>query len=153
MSSYEVNFGLHKALWCGDWLRMPMPPSLNRTYRGSMTGGHGSFLTEKARAWKAYAVTEIRRVGFTPLHGRVLLDLVMHFATNARADLDNRKKLLLDAITLSGLWHDDSQIDRITVRRGVRDPKRLGFVMVRARSVDELPLVPLEEYQQTEVKL
>lgn len=49
---------------------------------------------------------------------RVGLRLTVHFSNYRRQDISNRIKPLEDAITKSGLWSDDEQVDALIVLRG-----------------------------------
>jgi crossover junction endodeoxyribonuclease RusA len=57
-----------------------------------------------------------------PLTGRLHVTVVVHLARNGRGDIQNREKALCDALTRAGVWEDDSQIDQLTMRRGVVIP-------------------------------
>jgi crossover junction endodeoxyribonuclease RusA len=38
-------------------------------------------------------------------------------STRRKDDLDNRFKAILDSLTAAGVWHDDSQIDELSILR------------------------------------
>lgn len=93
-----------------------LPPSLWGAYH-QRRNGYGKCLTAKASSWKNRAVIEARRVyRGKPLNGR--LGVIVRFKVKSRGrwDVDNRYKLLLDALTEAGIWADDSRIDDL---RGV----------------------------------
>ena len=56
-----------------------------------------------------------------------------------KRDLDNYLKALFDAITKSGFWVDDSQIDQLMVYRGAIVDK--GVIHIRIYEAG--PIIPL----------
>jgi crossover junction endodeoxyribonuclease RusA len=118
-------------------LVLPYPPSGNRYWRHAIVANHVQVYTSKeAKAYKADIAWRARAAGIKPILGpieyelalyphrpqdwqkRVKLDPVWWDLTVQRLDLDNCRKVLLDA--LNGVcWTDDSKI--------MRDP---GEVMI-----------------------
>jgi len=66
-----------------------LPPSLWTAYH-QRRGGHGH-----------------------PLNGRLGVEVTFKVRSRGRWDIDNRYKLLLDALTEAGVWADDSRIDSL----------------------------------------
>lgn len=98
-------------------IALPFPPSTNAAYRVrgmfNRGGGRGLYMTTEAKAWKAEAQAIARQAMFQAgarvSSNGVLLYLDLVPATNHRWDIDNRYKLLQDA--LEGIvYHNDSQI-------------------------------------------
>ena len=93
-----------------------LPPSLWASYH------QGKHLTQPAREWRDTAIWCLRGTGFRsdkiPARYFVLLELVS--PTRGRWDVDNREKLVFDALTLANIWPDDSRMDGHTTvfRRG-----------------------------------
>jgi Holliday junction resolvase RusA-like endonuclease len=92
-----------------------LPPSLWQAYHVRRNGAR--ILTEQARNWKEVTAWTIRaslgRGRHKPLSGPVSVKITFSLPGRQRWDLDNHHKLLLDAITESGLWNDDSQVVRL----------------------------------------
>lgn len=76
------------------------------------------FTTPRVRnARDNYVINLHRYAPDKPLKGAIGLRIVFHFKTQTkrgykvtRPDLDNMEKLLIDAMTDVGFWHDDSQV-------------------------------------------
>ena len=96
-------------------LLLPLPPSVNRLRRYAK---HGSYPNPKVLAW----VEEAHRAVVGALPEELSTDIVhvevrLYGPTKARWDIDNRVKVLLDF--LEGRYlADDTQCDKLTVRRG-----------------------------------
>ena len=106
-------------------LTLPWPPSTNTLYRTVRFGkGNRTLLSAKARDFLDVAAREValQRAGIR-FAGIVHVEITLHAPTRRSYDIDNRAKALLDAATHGGLWHDDDQVDVLTIRRGdiVRD--------------------------------
>lgn len=114
---------------------MPMPPTANTYWRTRIvkmknpspkqlqfTGGY-SAVTYTSEDGKHYAEQVKER--FFSMDPRpamsssaLCIEIVVCFATNARQDIDNRVKPLLDALKGAGLMQDDMQVVDLRVRRG-----------------------------------
>ncbi len=120
-------------------LTLPWPPSLNRIYRAA---GKGIKLAEVARKYKkaATAALPVGRVP-PPLTGRLLVWMTLHpplKLANARWDIANREKLMIDCLTEQRVWLDDSQIDAMVILRGT--PSGAGRVELTIHTLE--PGVP-----------
>lgn len=122
-------------------LTLPWPPSLNRIWRA--VGGK-LLLSEAARSYKraAAAALPVGRVP-PPLTGRLLVWMTLHpplKLANARWDIANREKLMIDCLTEQRVWLDDSQIDAMVILRG--EPAGTGRVELTIHTLEpgELPL-------------
>ena len=73
--------------------------------------------------------------GAAPLRGRLELLVEVFPPDTRRRDLDNVQKALLDALQRAEVYLDDSQIDRIEVRRGSVVPGGKVLVQVTERKV------------------
>lgn len=90
-----------------------LPPSLWQAYY-QRRGGKGKCLTEKASAWKNAAILEARAAyRHKPLQGRLSVMVLFRCKSRGGWDIDNRYKLLLDAMTEAKVWGDDSKIDQL----------------------------------------
>jgi Holliday junction resolvase RusA-like endonuclease len=119
---------------------MPMPPSANQYWKTTVLPKKGLTwpitintvrdiwqyvramprMTTEAEEYQwcakeRFASLEQRpRMSSSPL----CIEIVCCFATNARQDIDNRVKPLLDALTVCGIMEDDSQVVDLRIRRG-----------------------------------
>ena len=108
--------GFLAAIW------LPFPPSINNYY---VQTRNGRFISKKGKEFREQVITEciIQGISGIKYAGKVEFSVVLYPPDRRKRDLDNYKKALLDAITHSGVWVDDSQIDQIhsyrgTVRKG-----------------------------------
>lgn len=98
---------------------LPWPPSTNRIWRSLRSGPLSGrvLLSAEGREYlsaaSAIAARANRRV-----QGRVGVVVKLHPPNRRRFDIDNRAKILLDAMTKGGCWDDDSQIDVLIIERG-----------------------------------
>lgn len=90
-------------------LELPYPPTGNHATRHTRTGGH--YKTAETVAYRA----AVRRLlvgqglgGSKALKGPLEASWVVAPPDNRARDLDNLRKELADALTLAGLWADDS---------------------------------------------
>lgn len=116
-------------------LTLPWPPSLNRIWRA--VGGK-ILLSVIARNYKkaASAALPVGRVP-PPLTGRLMVWMVLHpplKLANARWDLANREKLMVDCLTAQRVWLDDSQIDALVMLRG--EPAGVGRVELTIQTLE-----------------
>ena len=104
-------------------LTLPFPPTLNHN-----VGRNG------ARYYKNDDYRRFQRhVGWLwlkeapplwSLSKRYAVEIELIYDSNRRYDVDNRVKPILDALTVAGVWKDDSQVDMIAVFRGEIDKAR-----------------------------
>lgn len=104
-------------------LTLPFPPSVNGYWRaptkGKLAGRH--LISAKGRQYREDAVKAIgQQWQGQALAGRLAVKVVLIPPDRRQRDIDNYSKGLLDAITHSGLWQDDGQIDQLTIIRGER---------------------------------
>lgn len=109
-------------------LELPWPPSLNAMWRHvvlpSRTGKGRSctLLSKEGRGYRERVVKQC--AGGEALRGRVKVTLELYPPTRRACDVDNYSKAILDALTHSGVWGDDSQVDDLRIIR--RDVLRGG---------------------------
>ena len=60
-----------------------------------------------------------------PLTVRLEVLIELFPPDNRRRDIDNYTKCVLDSLTKSGVWEDDSQIDKLTIIRRTNENKCL----------------------------
>lgn len=116
-------------------LRLSWPPSVNTIWRNVVVNKRPrTLLSKPGREWFAAASAEVtqQRAG-TRILGRVAVDLTLHAPDRRAIDIDNRAKAVLDALTKGGMWHDDGQVDVLTVRRA--EVVRGGLAIVRVQEI------------------
>ena len=110
---------------CEVKLILPWPPSPNHYYRSMVMRGPKpramTYISEEGKAFqnnvKASIWKSLKAVP-TKIMGRLSVTVTL-YQPNARSiDIDNRLKPLLDSLTKSGVWEDDSQIDCLQISRG-----------------------------------
>lgn len=135
-------------------ISLPWPPSANTHWRSiaevSTKGGKGRafsrvLISKEGRKYRARVISifsALERSGFPVFAAsdriRVEVEAFPPLTkggkeSTKRHDLDNRLKPLLDALTLAGLWPDDSQIDDLRIFRGEQKPG--GGVSVRVQKI------------------
>lgn len=95
-------------------LTLPLPPTWNHAY-----GQRGSrkYLKAAGVAFKQQVAEIVAEAGYKTLEGRIRLFAAIYPRDRRRQDLDNRSKLLCDALTSAGIYNDDSQIDELILVR------------------------------------
>ena len=96
---------------------LPFPPTVNSYYSHTK---RGVYISKKGRLFREAAAESLhQQLGdLRQLDYRISLTVVLHMPDKRTRDLDNYMKALLDAITVYGLWEDDSQIDQLSIYRG-----------------------------------
>lgn len=98
-------------------ISIPYPPSVNH-YTQRRRGG-GVMLTDKAKQYKADVYTLVATKALQrESSARLAGEFVIHAPTRRKYDLDNRMKMILDALENAGLFENDEQFDEITIKRG-----------------------------------
>lgn len=114
-------------------LTIPWPPSVNRIWRAS---NDRIILSQPARRYHKAAANALPPGKVEPLRGRLAVWLTLHPPAKAADgwDIANREKCLCDALTKQRVWVDDSQIDVLTITRGV--PSGKGRVEMTIREIE-----------------
>jgi len=95
---------------------LPWPPTVNRIWRRSGNRMHRSVTYE---AWRQEAAEALRRVSPPKsIPGSVSVELRLYGPSRRSYDIDNRAKAVLDLLEAEGVVEDDSQVDRLLLRRG-----------------------------------
>jgi len=98
-------------------ITLPWPPSVNHYWlrrsdgKGVRVSGPGVAFREACQ-WQVKAQKAAH--GLT---GPLVVDIVAFMPDKRRRDLDNILKALLDGLTHSGVWGDDSQVVDLRIRR------------------------------------
>ena len=126
-------------------LRLDYPPSVNHIYgqRGLKARGKRKYLLPEVEQYRTSVMISVIEQYPKFLDGGFVekerLAITVHaYPPDRRVrDLDDYHKALLDAITESGLWLDDNQVDQLHTYRGVP-----GSGRVRVEICDAGPLMP-----------
>lgn len=119
--------------------RLPFPPSVNQYYR---TVNGQPILSSRGRAFKRVALEDLQQQRFAggetfgSRSVRVLLSLSP--GDRRKRDSDNYSKATLDALTASGIWDDDSQVQACMAEWDGVNPEKEGFVIVRIWHAEDL---------------
>ena len=113
------------------------PPSLWSCYR-IRPGGKGLYITTEGRTWKRDAIFTILRDPLPrPLRGRIAVDVSFFVHGRGNWDIDNKFKVLFDAMTEAGVWADDSRVDALTSKVIVVSRKEEARTLVVVREIEE----------------
>jgi crossover junction endodeoxyribonuclease RusA len=111
-------------------LTLPWPPSVNNYWlrrndgKGVRVSPEGVSFREQCQ-WQAKAQNAA-----AGLVGPLAVEIAAYMPDKRRRDLDNILKALLDGLTHSGVWGDDSQVVDLHI---VKAPQIGGMVKVRIR--------------------
>lgn len=118
-------------------LFLPWPPTINSYY--AHTRGNAMYISKVGRIFRENVGARVaEQLPGVQLSERLYVECVLHPPDKRVRDLDNYMKALLDAVTHSGLWIDDSQIDQLCLFRGV--PVKTGIVKLSIS--DAGPIIP-----------
>ena len=119
-------------------LYLPYPPSVNSYY--VQKSGFGKFISAKGRRYRdQVAEAVVEQLPGVHVDGPMLIDTIWWPPDKRTRDEDNLKKALLDAITHTGLWEDDSLIHQHFTYKGVM--LKGGLILMRIQ--DAGPLIPI----------
>lgn len=93
-----------------------------------------TLVSQEAREYKA----QIKRLalcwGIVPLKGRLEVTISAYMPDNRKRDLDNLLKITLDSLKETGIFEDDSQIDRLSIERS--EVHKPGKLMVYLKEIE-----------------
>lgn len=115
---------------------LPVPPSVNHYYGNR--GNGGKYIKAEGKEFRKVvedAVMEAEWAFKGPIKGRVRLDVDVHFKDRRRRDIGNLDKCLCDALTVAGVYEDDTLIDEVTYRR--KDIVEGGMIVVRVMEIPD----------------
>ena len=96
-------------------ISLPWPPSNNRYYRHNRGRTH---ISAEGQAYRDIVASIIKEqmldIGIS---AAVRIRIECHMPDRRRRDLDNLQKAAFDALTKSGFWLDDQQVDYYSVKR------------------------------------
>jgi crossover junction endodeoxyribonuclease RusA len=110
-------------------LTLPYPPSVNTYWRRN---GGRYFIARAGKAFREAVINEANGCGCCLSRLRVTVDLFP--PDRRRRDIDNVAKALLDALGHARIYGDDSQIDRLHLRRMEVSPP--GFCTVLVEEIE-----------------
>lgn len=93
--------------------RLTIPPSANNCFIN--VGGRGRIRSRKYTAWATTAGWELRTQRPRKIAGPVRIGIVMA-RPNARSDIDNRIKPLLDLLVAHAVIEDDRNVVSVSAR-------------------------------------
>lgn len=116
----------------GMILSLPYPPTGNHATRHA---GGRHYLTPEVRAYRIMVDSIVQARRITPVAPKVPCKVVaeIHHPDNRRRDMDNTWKTLADALTMAGVWADDSQVADLRLVRMA--PRPGGMVVVNIEEV------------------
>lgn len=95
--------------------RFPMPPSVNSMYR---TVRGRPILSKGYRAWREEATQAAQGVSYDKAGSAPVSVFVrLYAASRRRYDIDNRAKSVLDLLQALEVFDDDSQVERLHLRK------------------------------------
>jgi len=114
----------------GFIVEIDVPPSLNNAYGNRAKGGR--YLKKSARIWKVAAcmVIKMNVASARAITGAYEVDLFL--PAKMRGDADNRIKLALDALVMSGRVPDDCKATKVTASKCESVDPGVAILHVRA---------------------
>lgn len=101
-------------------IRLPFPPSINGYWRAFKRGNICTqIISKKGRDYRLAVEDKMFSYDYKTLYGKLQVEIDLYPPDKRKRDLDNYMKSTLDALTHVGIWEDDSQIDSLTMRRGI----------------------------------
>lgn len=90
-------------------MTVPVPPSINHCYFTARNGMR--IKTNKAKDFDIEVISITNKIDYKfPEKTKIVCDLKFYFRDNRRRDTHNTLKLLLDAVEVGGLYHDDMYV-------------------------------------------
>ncbi len=119
-------------------LKLPgVPPSMWQCYR-IRPGGKGLYITAEGRTWKRDAIfSMLEDPPLRPLRGRIAVDVSFFVHGRGNWDIDNKFKVLFDAMTEAGVWTDDSRVDALTSKVILVPKREEARTLVVVREIEE----------------
>ena len=116
---------------------MPWPPTVNHFHQPIRVGKGARIIKgEKARQYSEDMAAYLKGLGLADeqLSDRLSVRLTLHPPTLAKYDIDNRTKGVFDALSESGFWVDDEQVDILIINKA--EKIKGGKVILRVRVLD-----------------
>lgn len=94
---------------------LPIPPSINETYRGARGGGRLIY-TDVAAAYRTEQGLRLNQIDTTPLRGPCVVWMYVYMRYPRKGDHHNNHKLVLDLLE-GRAYENDSQIVSLHIER------------------------------------
>ena len=112
---------------------LPWPPSVNgmrAVFRNRM------ITTKKGRDYHKAVQLLMTDLNLSNegIADRLHVSMVLNPPTLRKYDIDNRCKAVFDALSISGFWLDDEQIDSLSIKKG--EKVKSGLIKVRVTRLD-----------------
>ena len=120
-----------------------IPPSVNHAYGTNFKTG-ARYLKSAGRkfqelvAWHCLAFV---KPGILFQKERLKVEIEVYFDNKRRCDLDNRLKVLLDALEYARVLKDDSQIDDLRIVRKYAEKKKTKITISEIKYEDEIVIL------------
>lgn len=113
---------------------LPWPPSINGYWRAF---NNRQIISKRGREYREDCIAAMGGFGLynEGLHQRLSVSLTLNPKTLRSYDVDNFTKAVFDSLTHARFWGDDSQVDILTVKKGVKTPG--GNVIVKVEIIGE----------------
>ena len=108
-SEQNTEYSENQVLFCEVAVT---PPSVNHYWERT---GKGMKLSDRARQFHAVMMALVPALG---LSSRLKLEVIFHFPTQQKRDIDNHLKATIDSLVKCGFCNDDEQFDELIVKRG-----------------------------------
>ena len=97
-------------------IHLPWPPSVNHYYIHTK---NGMFISKKGKEYRKSVKDYIyEQCGRLQIDEKIMVSSILYPPDNRKRDVDNYNKCMLDAVSDSKLWLDDSLIDQLFTFRG-----------------------------------
>ena len=96
----------------GIELTLPFPPTVNTYWRRH---GHIIHVSMRGRQYRKEVISLVG--GIEPYAGPIAVAVEVYPPDRRKRDLDNLLKSLLDSLAHAGAYHDDCQIQRLSIER------------------------------------
>ncbi|RLT07807.1 MAG: RusA family crossover junction endodeoxyribonuclease [Planctomycetota bacterium] len=93
---------------------LPYPPSVNHYWRRV---GARTLISRQGRIFRESVCSLLALRRLHPLDGPLSIEIDVFPPDHRRRDIDNLLKSLLDALEAAGVYHNDSQIVELTIRK------------------------------------
>lgn len=118
-------------------LYLPFPPTVNSYY---VKHGKGVYISNKGRKFRdETAEAVIEQLPGVHIDEPFLIEIVLFPPDRRKRDQDNYNKAILDSLTKSGLWEDDSLAYQVFNYKGAVCPGGITFVRIS----DAGPILPV----------
>ncbi|MDA0260923.1 MAG: RusA family crossover junction endodeoxyribonuclease [Proteobacteria bacterium] len=104
-------------------LDLPYPPSVNHYWRRI---GPRTLISRSGKAFRQRVCDLLSERQVRPLDGPLAVTVDVYLPDDRCRDLDNLSKSLLDALEHGHVFHDDNQIETLTLhKRAIEPPGRV----------------------------